>query len=282
MAALLGLLASAAVLAAQPNSILTIDTVAIPAGPFLQGSTRAEREAAYQLNEAAYGHSITRQNRWYESEPDLQSVETAGFEIMRTPVTNAMYAAFIASSGHPAPDVDRPTWRGYRLIHPYERTRPFAWVNGKVPEGRERHPVVLVSRQDALAFAEWLSAETGKNWRLPDESEWEKAARGTGGHTFPWSARFDPSRLNSHDQGPFSTVQVGSFATGASPYGMLDAAGQVFEWTATQSGAGRSIVKGGSWDDKGCGVCRPPARHPRPDGIRHILIGFRLVAGNPH
>ena len=58
---------------------------------------------------------------------------------------------------------------------------------------------------------------------------------------------------------------------------MLDAAGLVFEWTATLNGAARYIVKGGSWDDKGCGVCRPAARHARPTDLRHILIGFRLV-----
>jgi len=57
---------------------------------------------------------------------------------------------------------------------------------------------------------------------------------------------------------------------------MLDAAGQVFEWTATSVGRGRFIVKGGSWDDKGCGICRPAARHSRPAGLKHILIGFRL------
>jgi formylglycine-generating enzyme required for sulfatase activity len=51
----------------------------------------------------------------------------------------------------------------------------------------------------------------------------------------------------------------------------------VFEWTATPEGPDRFIVKGGSWDDKGCGVCRPAARHARPADLRHILIGFRLV-----
>ena len=56
---------------------------------------------------------------------------------------------------------------------------------------------------------------------------------------------------------------------------MLDAAGQVFEWTAT--GDGRYEVKGGSWDDRGCGVCRPATAHMRPEDLRHILIGFRLV-----
>ena len=88
---------------------------------------------------------------------------------------------------------------------------------------------------------------------------------------------FDPARLNSHDRGPFDTMAVGRFPRGASPYGVLDAAGQVFEWTAATAGRDRFIVKGGSWDDKGCGVCRPAARHSRPARIKHILIGFRLV-----
>jgi formylglycine-generating enzyme required for sulfatase activity len=137
--------------------------------------------------------------------------------------------------------------------------------------------VVLVSQEDARAYAAWLSDETGERWRLPTETEWEKAARGTDGRRFPWGDSFDPSRLNSHDEGPFDTVAVGSNPAGASPFGLLDAAGQVFEWTATPVGPGRFIVKGGSWDDKGCGVCRPAARHARPAGLKHILIGFRLV-----
>ncbi|MCK5276469.1 MAG: SUMF1/EgtB/PvdO family nonheme iron enzyme, partial [Alphaproteobacteria bacterium] len=92
---------------------------------------------------------------------------------------------------------------------------------------------------------------------------------------------WDPARLNSHDLGPFDTVPAGRFRNSASPFGLLDAAGQVFEWTATPSGSdgGRFIVKGGSWDDKGCGVCRPAARHSRPATLKHILIGFRLVRG---
>jgi formylglycine-generating enzyme required for sulfatase activity len=83
--------------------------------------------------------------------------------------------------------------------------------------------------------------------------------------------------LNSHDAGPFDTLPVGTFSTGASPFGILDAAGQVFEWTATPAGSERFIVKGGSWDDKGCGVFRPAARHSRPVKLKHVLIGFRLV-----
>ena len=249
----------------------------IPAGPFIMGSDQAEREAGYRLDEAAYGHDITRQRGWYDSEPARQTAETPAFAITTTLITNAQYAVFVAATGHPAPDVDAETWRGYRLIHPWERTRRHAWRDGRPPTDREDHPVVLVSHADAEAYAAWLSVVTGKSWRLPSEQEWEKAARGTDGHYFPWGDDFDPARLNSHDAGPFDTVPVGGYPGGASPFGLLDAAGQVFEWTASEAGPRRAMVKGGSWDDKGCGVCRPAARHSRPKALKHILVGFRLV-----
>jgi formylglycine-generating enzyme required for sulfatase activity len=265
--------------AAPPEPAL----VAVPAGPYIRGSDRAEREAAYLLDEAAYGHDRTRTGKWYENEPARQTAELPAFEIARSPITNAQYAAFVAATGHRVPEVDAATWRGYGLIHPYQRTRRHAWAGGVTPPGRGGHPVVLVSQGDARAYADWLSEISGRRWRLPSEAEWEKAARGAGGRRFPWGRTWDPARLNSHDRGPFDTTPVGAYPAGASPYGLLDAAGQVFEWTATPvagaTGAGdRVIVKGGSWDDSGCGVCRPAARHGRPAALKHILIGFRLVA----
>ncbi len=253
------------------------ETILIPAGAYITGSDRAEREAAYQLDEAAYGHSVTRNSRWYESEPDRQSVELPAYGIMKNLVTNADYALFVDDTGYRVPDVDRETWEGYGLIHPYERTRRHAWSDGAPPEGRENHPVVMVTHEDAAAYAAWLSATTGNVWRLPSQAEWEKAARGTDGRRFPWGEEFDSSLLNTHDSGPFDTMPVGQFPDGASPFGMLDPAGQVFEWTSTAAGPGRWIVKGGSWDDRGCGICRPSARHSRPNDLKHILVGFRLV-----
>lgn len=253
------------------------ETVAVPAGSFIAGSDGLERETAYRLDEAAYGHSRTREQRWYESEFSRQQAETSAYAITISPITNKQYAAFIAATSHAVPDVDESTWTSYGLIHPYTCTRRHAWTAGRPPEGRENHPVVLVSHADAQAYAAWLSEATGAVWRLPTEFEWEKAARGSDGRYFPWGNRFEPQRLNSHDLGPLDTMPVGSFSDGASPHGLLDAAGQVFEWTATPAGPDRYIVKGGSWDDKGCGVCRPAARHARPAGLKHILIGFRLV-----
>ncbi len=255
--------------------------IAIPAGPFIAGSDAAERAAAYRLDEAAYGHGRTREWGWYDDERPRGKTVLPDYFITRTLITNAQYAAFVAAAGHPAPDVDPATWKSYGLIHPYARTRKFAWIGGRPPKGREDHPVVLVSHADARAYAAWLSRRTGQHWRLPAELEWEKAARGTDGRRFPWGDDFDPKRLNSHDLGPFETTPVGRFGDGDSPFGLADAAGQVFEWTAAASGKGggkaRYLVKGGSWDDKGCGICRPAARHTRPATLKHILIGFRLV-----
>jgi len=253
-------------------------TLQVPAGAFVAGSDRAERDAAYRLDALAYGTPITREQGWYESERPRGPEMTRAFAITRTPITNRQYAAFVAATEHRAPEVDRATWEGYGLIHPWSRTRRYAWADGRPPPGREDHPVVLVSLADARAYAKWLSERTAKRWRLPTELEWEKAARGSDGRVFPWGDAFDALRLNSRDAGPFDTTPVGAYPAGASPYGLLDAAGQVYEWTSSAAAdAGRAIVKGGSWDDRGCGVCRPAARHTRPVALRHILIGFRLV-----
>jgi formylglycine-generating enzyme required for sulfatase activity len=254
----------------------------IPAGPFITGSDRAEREYAYQLDEQGYGHGLTREQRWYENERARQQVTLGAFAIMKRLVTNRDYRRFLDATGHRAPDVDRQTWQGYGLVHPYEHTRRHAWRDGKPPAGRLDHPVVLVSHADASAYAAWLSAQLGETWRLPTELEWEKAARGTDGQWFPWGPTWEPTLANTHDLGPFDTLPVGAFPTGQSPFGMLDPAGQVFEWTADTAGQGRVVVKGaGSWDDKGCGVCRPAARHTRPVALTHMLIGFRLVREVP-
>lgn len=262
------------------NGLDAIDipaVVEVPAGRFISGSDRIERELAYRLDEAAYRHRVTRDRGWYEREGARNHAYIGAFAITTTPITNRHYAQFLCATGHRVPDVDRATWESYGLIHPYGRTRRHAWADSRPPAGREAHPVVLVSRVDAEAYAVWLSEQTGETWRLPEEQEWEKAARGIDGRYFPWGDEFVPTSLNSHDAGPFDTTPVGSYTDGASPFGMLDAAGQVFEWTATLAVSGRATVKGGSWDDKGCGVCRPAAGHGRPVGLKHILIGFRLM-----
>ncbi|MBC8241130.1 MAG: SUMF1/EgtB/PvdO family nonheme iron enzyme [Alphaproteobacteria bacterium] len=279
LAMLITLMANAAMAQADPGMVP--ETITIPAGEFIAGSDQAERDGAYDLDQAAYGHDRTRKWGWYDDERPRRRHHLPTFAITRTTITNRQYAAFIAATGHPTPDVSQEVWRGYGLIHPYQRTRRHAWRDRQPPPGRGNHPVVLVSHRDAMAYVAWLSGQGVGTWRLPDELEWEKAARGRDGRHFPWGDDYNAKRLNSHDAGPFDTLPVGGFVDGASPFGLLDAAGQVFEWTASQvkqgGGGERYLVKGGSWDDKGCGVCRPAARHGRPAGLKHILIGFRLI-----
>lgn len=278
VAGLAVLLLQAGIGLSRADMIELPELIEIPAGDFIAGSDADEREAAYRLDEKAYGHSKTRQWGWYDRERPRQTASLPAYCIMQTPVTNAQYRQFVEATGRAVPDVTAETWRGYKLIHPFERTRRHAWSKGVPPEGRDDHPVVMVSYTDASSFAVWASKKTGLTLRLPSSDEWEKAMRGTDGRWFPWGNDYDAGRLNSHDKGPFDTVPVGSFKTGRSPFGLLDGAGQVFEWTSEPAGKGRHHVRGGSWDDSGCGVCRAAARHGRPDGIKHILVGFRLVA----
>ncbi len=253
------------------------ETRLIPSGKAIIGSDQKEREYGYQLDEAAYGHSRTRELGWYDDELDRSTVFINAFHITKNLITNAQYAEFLLKTKHRFPHVTKETWESYGLIHPYSRARYHIWSSQEAPKGRENHPVTMISYEDAQTYAAWLSKETGQQWQLPNEKQWEKAMRGTDGRYFPWGSTFDPGKLNSHDHGPFDTIPVANFPKASSPYGVLDGAGQVFEWTSTDVGTKHHIVKGGSWDDRGCGVCRIAARHSRPDTIKHILIGFRLI-----
>jgi formylglycine-generating enzyme required for sulfatase activity len=256
--------------------------VIIPAGPFLMGSTPEEREYGYRLDETLHGSTTARTYHWFANET-RRRVTLPAYRIDRYPVTNAAYQRFVHSTGHRAPFVTEATWRRYRLMHDYATVRRFLWRGSEPPPGRGQHPVVLVSHADAAAYCTWRGQQEGRKLRLPTEEEWGKAARGTDGRYFPWGNTFDPARLNSYDKGPFDTVPVGQYPRGQSPYGVLDMAGQVFEWTATlwKATPPTYVVKGGSWDDLP-GVTRAAARHGRPAELQHILIGFRCAGSINH
>jgi iron(II)-dependent oxidoreductase len=131
-------------------------------------------------------------------------VNLKAYRIDKYPVTNAQYARFVAATDH------RP---------------PLHWKNGKIPPGQELHPVTMVSWYDAASYAQWA----GK--RLPTEEEWEKAARGQNGNRWPWGDKMDVKRLNTYYSVGAST-SVLKYPEGASPYGVMDMAGNVSEWTA--------------------------------------------------
>ncbi len=174
----------------------------VPAGPFLLGTPDTERSAL------AKRYGGTRES--YAEESPQHQVDLPAFAMMRTSVTNLLWEQFVLATG----------------AH-----RPITWRNGTAPAEFGAHPVVDVSWDDALAFTRWLSRISGVQWDLPTEAQWEKAARGADGRQFPWGNSFDAARANTRETGRSGTVPVGSYPEGASPYGLLDMAGNVWEWT---------------------------------------------------
>ncbi len=169
------------------------------------------------------------------------------------------------------------TWRQYlAFCSATSRTRPQTPSWGI----REDHPVVNVTALDADAFCAWAGLE------LPAEDVWEKAARGTDGRKFPWGGEEPDARgIFRANVGPAEdhelwkldgfeyTAPVGSFARFPSPYGALDMAGNVWEWTSTVEG-GRRIVKGGGWCHDAA-YCRAAQRYGNDPAYRNASLGFR-------
>jgi formylglycine-generating enzyme required for sulfatase activity len=183
------------------------------------------------------------------NEAPSHTVSLAAFYIDRYPVTNEEYKRFVDATGHPVPcyDVDWVDAREYNW-DPEIRTPP---------PGREKHPVVLVSWEDAQAYAAWA----GK--RLPTEAEWERASRGPDGCRWPWGDGFAVGRCNSKESDVESTVPVGQYSPEYdSPDGVGDTVGNVWEWTSSlfrpypydaddgresQEASGWRVLRGGSW-----------------------------------
>ena len=173
--------------------------VKVPAGQFLMGSDKFEDpEATYE-------------------EIPRHSVKLPTYFIGRYPVTVAQFRAFLEDTGHQVVDA----WHGYNTI--------------------DNHPVCVVSWYDAVAYCQWLTErlrpkirqirDLGWVIRLPSEAEWEKAARGSDGRIYPWGNEPDPQRANYLDSKIGDLSPVGCFPGGRSPFGCLDMAGNLWEWT---------------------------------------------------
>ena len=183
--------------------------VEIPAGAFLMGSDD-RRDSSFR--KASPQHKVT----------------LPAYYIARYPVTVVQFRTFVEASG-------------------------YAWKNRNRPQGAAHHPVVYVSWHDALAYCNWLTARLREwsgapeplatllrteDWRviLPSEAEWEKAARGTDGRAYPWGKEPDPNRANYIETGINTTSTVGCFPHGASPYGVEELSGNVWEWMRSLEG----------------------------------------------
>jgi formylglycine-generating enzyme required for sulfatase activity len=221
----------------------------------------------------------------FDRETPQRTVAMPEIIIDKYPVTCWQYQEFCAATGH---------------------TRPENWKGGKPPRGQENHPVAYVTMQDAMAYCKWAGG------RLPYESEWEKAARGTDGRIWPWGNQPDASRSNSDKHGAEAHTQpVDAHPDGASPYGCVDMVGNVMEWTWDQNvpypgfvdkhrkpggggmfvtviGAGGQVmenpvfmptnatVRGGSYQTV-AGLCRCASRLNAEQTMRAPWLGFRCV-----
>ncbi len=243
-------LAAPIAFAADPSSLL----VAIPGSTFTMGDLRGEPDEA------------------------PREVTVGAFELMRTEVTNALFADFIARSGR----VTEPERRGFGYVwtRRWQRVAGADWRHPFGPDsglaGREQHPVLQISVRDAEAFCRFHGL------RLPDEAEWELAARGSDARTYPWGdgppgvegealrANFGTIACCAPDarDGYRLTAPVGSFPLGASPFGLLDMAGNVWEWTSSPfpGKPDHRVLRGGGWGNNPY-CLRTSYRHGNPPDI---------------
>jgi iron(II)-dependent oxidoreductase len=189
------------------------DMIPVPAGSFIMGTRSEELDDLFILMKKEKP-SMPYEQRLREA-PQFEICVSA-YEIGRYPITNGEYATFIASTG---------------------REPPAHWESDKPPERLMNHPVVNVMWLDAVAYCEWLSRKTDKDYRLPTEAEWEKAARGTDGRRYPWGHKWNADLCNNVETGPKTTTPVGRFSPeGDSPYGCADMIGNVWEWCSSRYG----------------------------------------------
>lgn len=243
--------------------------VYVPAGPFVMGSED------------------------YDDEKPMFTYQTDAFWLLQTPVTNAHYRPFVEAGGYTKQTLWTPT--GWQWRTKEKLTEPRLWKDNTWNEAKQ--PVVGVSWYEALTYANWLAQTTGVTIRLPTEAEWEKGARGEKGLKYPWGDQSPTAELCNFAGKVGKTTPVDRYPKGASPYGALDMAGNVWEWTATKwlenyenyvtlmdnnpeadaiAGAPRArVVRGGSWSRQG--YVRAASRYRvDPDG-RDSDLGVRVV-----
>jgi formylglycine-generating enzyme required for sulfatase activity len=177
-----------------------------------------------------------------------RDVNLPNFYIDKYPVSNAEFSAFAVDAG-------------------------LDWNYGATEAAHL--PAVMVNYPMAEAYAKWASK------RLPTEEEWEKAARGPLGMLFPWGGTWNPDRLSSSVGGEGSLAPVDSHPMGSSPYGVMDMAGNVWEWTSTVHSDRARVIKGGSFMESKPYQFMCSYKSHRPQTTSESCLGFRCLADAP-
>ena len=232
----------------------------VPQGAFTMGS---DADAAL-LECQKYRTDCQRD--WFVAEEPVHTVTLDAFWIDQTEVTNGKYAKCEQAGACKPPSQNK------------SYARDSYYGNSDYAE----YPVIYVDWDQAKAYCAWAGA------RLPSEAEWEKAARGTDGRTYPWGEGIDKSYANyGGDVG--DTTRVGTYESGKSPYGALDMAGNVWEWvndwykaypgnTVADSSFGETyqVLRGGSWGDVDFSTRSADRLGLTPD-VTSDDLGFRCV-----
>ena len=220
---------------------------------------------------------------------ERRTARLAEFEIAHAPVTVNQYSAFLESRA-----VDQERWwsqEGWAWLMGgldgwgrENRRLPEAW---EIQVKRPYRPVVGVTWYEAEAYCNWMAYQKKRPVRLPSEEEWEYAARGDDGRPFPWGELFDSSLANMLESGRLDTVDAGSTPGDISPFGVLDMAGNVQEWTTSRytplpgevvPAQVLIVARGGSFNDSIFGS-RTSYRRAYPPGYFYPFLGFRVVVG---
>ena len=174
----------------------------IPAGALLMGLTPAQTEALAKQFDMPL-------EQFLEEMPQ-QQIALDAFQISRGPISCAEYMAFVTATDHPTPSY---------------------WGGDDPPAALSDHPVVEVDLNDARWYCRWLSTATDREFRLPTEAEWERAARGDYQRFFPWGEQWEAGCCNIGASEQGGTTPIGSYPRDTSPYGCVDMAGNIAEWT---------------------------------------------------
>ncbi len=245
--------------------------------------------ASYGLTRRIPGGYFRMGSRFHPREDPPKVVYVAEFELTHAPVTVSQYGTFLAGKG-----VEERRWwsePGWDWL--CGRTDGWGRENRRTPDGWEiqsthpYRPVVGITVYEAEAYCAWLSTQRKKSIRLPTEEEWEFAARGEDGRPFPWGEEFDASLTNTLETEKNDVVDIASTPGDVSPFGVMDMAGNVEEWTGS-SYTPRSgetfppgelrVARGGSYNDTAYGS-RASYRRAYPSGYFYPFLGFRLVIG---
>ena len=177
-------------------------------------------------------------------------LELGEFFMSKYPITNAQFQAFID-----APDGYKNSawWQSSLEVRRWHTDHPTPI---QAAPNRENHPRTYVCWYEAAAFCQWLSYKTGWTVKLPTEQQWQRAAQGDTTWRFPWGSKFDAALCNTKESEAKGTTLVTQYPKSASPYGVWDLLGNVWEWCSNGQASGEitdvtvdilRIVRGGSF-----------------------------------